>query len=31
MPERKKEYRKNPQTGKKEVRFEGDLFWTEAK
>lgn len=28
---RKKEFRVNPQTGKKEMRFEGDRIWVEVK
>jgi len=28
---RKKETRINPDTGKKEVRYEGDFFWVEVK
>ena len=31
MTDRKKEHRTNPETGNKEVRYEGDFWWVEAK
>ncbi len=31
MSERKKEHRVNPETGNKEMRYEGDRLWIEVK